>query len=110
MIIENPLFLIGLIFIVAGFILYKFPPKTINTLYGYRSKRSMRTQKSWDFAQLYSSKLMMQLGLLYVLVGSIGFIYKPSETIAAIIAIALLIVIAAIVIVKVERRLKNKFP
>lgn len=27
MLVENPLFLIGLIFAVAGFILHKFPPK-----------------------------------------------------------------------------------
>ncbi len=68
----------------------------------------MRDQKSWDFAQLYSSKLMMQLGLLYVLVGLIGFIYKSNEIIVAITAIALLIVIAAIIIVKVEKKLKKK--
>ncbi|NLZ95640.1 MAG: SdpI family protein [Bacteroidales bacterium] len=109
MIIENPLFLIALIFIITGFILHKFPPKTINTFYGYRTKRSMRNQNSWNFAQLYSSKLMMQLGLLYALIGLIGFIYKPSETIIAITAIALLIIIAAIIIVKVEKKLKNKF-
>lgn len=109
MIFENPLLLIGLIFIVAGFILHKFPPKTINTLYGYRTKRLMRDQKSWDFAQLYSSKLMMQFGLLYAFIGLIGFIYKPNETIVAIITITLLIAIAAIIIVIVERKLKNRF-
>lgn len=109
MIIENPFLLIALIFIVVGFITHKFPPKTINSFYGYRTKRSMKDQKSWDFAQLYSSKLMMQLGVLYALIGLIGFIYKPTESIVAITAIALLIVMATIIIVKVEKKLKNKF-
>lgn len=108
MLLENPLFLIGLILAVAGFILHKFPPKTINSFYGYRTKRSMRDQKSWDFAQIYSSKLMMQFGLLYLIVGIIGFIYKPNEGIVAITAIALLIVIVAIIIVKVEKRLNSR--
>lgn len=68
----------------------------------------MRDQKSWDFAQIYSSKLMMQFGLLYLIVGIIGFIYKPNDAIVAITAIALLIVIVAIIIVKVEKRLNSR--
>ena len=50
MIANNPLFLIpaltGFIFIVAGFIQYKFPPKNINAFYGYRTNRSMRDKIS----------------------------------------------------------------
>ena len=38
---ENPLvnitFLCGFLFIIAGYILLKFPPKNINSLYGYRT-------------------------------------------------------------------------
>ena len=44
----NPLTLIlgvtGLIFYVAGYIQFKYPPKKINSLYGYRTKTSMRSQ------------------------------------------------------------------
>jgi uncharacterized membrane protein len=57
---ENPLvnitFLCGLLFIIAGYILLKFPPKNINSLYGYRTSSSMENQEKWDFAQNYSSK------------------------------------------------------
>src|SRR5690554_4471477 len=35
---------------------YYFKPKEINPLYGYRTKRSMRNQASWDYAQDYCSK------------------------------------------------------
>lgn len=51
---------------------------------------------------------MMQFGLLYLIVGIIGFIYKPNDAIVAITAIALLIVIVAIIIVKVEKRLNSR--
>lgn len=111
MIANNPLFLIptltGFIFIVAGFIQFKFPPKSINAFYGYRTNKSMRNQKSWDFEQLYSSKLMMKLGLMLTLMGMIGLIYTPSETIGAIIAIGLLIATVVTLALKVENKLKE---
>jgi len=48
----NPLTLIlgvtGLIFYVAGYIQFKYPPKKINHFYGYRTKTSMRSQEVWN--------------------------------------------------------------
>lgn len=45
-IFENPLFLIpitsGPLFMIAGLVLLKFPPKKINSLYGYRTNSSMK--------------------------------------------------------------------
>ena len=111
MIANNPLFLIptltGFIFIVAGFIQYKFPPKSINAFYGYRTNKSMRNQKSWDFAQLYSSKLMMKSGLMLILIGVVALIYTPHETIGAIIAVGLLIATVVTLALKVENKLKE---
>jgi hypothetical protein len=50
---DNPLFLIpstsGLIFMLAGFIMLKFPPKKINSLYGYRTSSSMKNQERVDY-------------------------------------------------------------
>lgn len=112
MIANSPLFLIptltGFIFIIAGFIQYKFPPKSINAFYGYRTNKSMRNQKSWDFAQLYSSKLMMKLGLMLILMGAIGLIYTPTETTGAFIAIGLLIATVVTLALKVENKLKKR--
>lgn len=112
MIANNPLFLIptltGFIFIVAGFIQYKFPPKSINLFYGFRTKRSMKDQKSWDFAQIYSSKLMIKLGLILTPIGVIGLIYIPSETVGAIIAVGLLIATIVTLTLKVQNKLNKK--
>ncbi len=56
----NPLTLIlgvtGLIFYVAGYIQFKYPPKKINHFYGYRTKKSMRSQEVWNYAQTFSAK------------------------------------------------------
>ena len=112
MIANNPLFLIptltGFIFIIAGFIQYKFPPKSINAFYGYRTNKSMKNQKSWDFAQLYSSKLMMKLGLMLTFMGMIGLIYTPSEAIGAIIAVGLLIATLVTLSLMVENKIKKR--
>lgn len=35
--------------------------KKINNLSGYRSKRSMQNQKTWDFAQKYCSKISLYM-------------------------------------------------
>ncbi len=63
---QGPLFLIpvltGIIFIIADFIQLRFPPKKINNLYEYRTTRSMKIQEVWDLAQIYSSKLSIEVG------------------------------------------------
>ena len=41
--ITNPMLLgVGFIFMLMGIIMFKFPPKSINSLYGYRTASSMR--------------------------------------------------------------------
>lgn len=111
MILNNPLLVIpvltGFIFIVAGFIQLKFSPKKINNLYGYRTTRSMMNQETWDFAQIYSSKLLMKLGFILALSGSIGIIYRPNEIVGTVIAFGLMIVVVIVLIRKVERRLEG---
>jgi hypothetical protein len=63
---ENPLFIIpfltGIIFSAAGSITLRFPPKKINSLYGYRS--SMKSIERWNFAQEYFSKEIIKLGVI----------------------------------------------
>jgi len=63
-IIENPLFIIpiltGFIFSAAGLIMFKYPPKIINSLYGYRTLISMKSQERWDFAQRYSAQKLIE--------------------------------------------------
>src|SRR5690554_7927889 len=92
-IIENPLFLIpvmtGLIFVIAGFVMLKFPPKEINGLYGYRTKSSMKNQERWDFAQNYSAKEMMKLGFVLVLTGIFGLLFEPQEMLGMVIGLGL---------------------
>jgi uncharacterized membrane protein len=109
----NPLFFIpissGLIFIIAGIILLKFPPKKINGFYGYRTSSSMKNQERWDYAQTYSSKETIKVGLFLALGGLIGLIYHPNEKTGMIIGMGFLIVMIIALLIRVESAIKNKF-
>jgi len=112
-ILNNSLFLIpvttGSIFIIVGLIMYKFPPKKINKLYGYRTNKSMKSQQHWDFSQVFAAKQMIILGFCLALSSIIGLFYFPEEDIGAAIGLSLLIIVCIILVVRVERAIKLKF-
>ena len=103
-----PLFF-GSILTMAGFIQFIYPPKGINALYGYRTSSSMKTKERWDFAQKYSSKLMIKLGLIYISLALFGLFLKEYEAIALAIHLPFMLVIFVILIYKTEKNLKSKF-
>ncbi len=111
--LENPLFVIpvtaGIIFIIAGFIMLKFPPKNINYLYGYRTKSSMKNKERWDFAQRYSASQMIKLGGLLALSSVLGFFFYPSGKTAMIVGLGLMILMVFYLLFSVEKALKEKF-
>lgn len=106
--ITNPmLFGTGIIFMIMGIIMNIFPPKKINGLYGYRTASSMKSQEKWDFAQKYSAKIMMAIGLFLVVLS----FYRPYLNLSndqhAILGLAVLIASAVSLIVIVEKKLKK---
>ncbi|WP_296146249.1 SdpI family protein [uncultured Flavobacterium sp.] len=78
--------LTGSIFIIAGFVMYRFPPKKINILYGYRTMNSMKSQERWDFSQKYSSKELMKFGLFLFALSLLG-LFNISEGIVNVIVV-----------------------
>jgi uncharacterized membrane protein len=110
---ENPLinitFFGGLIFIIAGFILYKYPPKKINSLYGYRTTSSMENQEKWDFAQKYSSKEIMKLGFLLLISSLLSLITNFDNLTNMFIGLGLMILIVIVLLLRVEKAIKIKF-
>ncbi len=60
---------IGLLFLIIGWIQRTFPPKKPNSFYGYRMPSVMDHPAKWKAAQVYSGKLMMRLGFIYILAG-----------------------------------------
>ena len=54
--------LIPVTMIGFGRVFTKNPPRKINKGFGYRSKRSMKNQDAWDFAQRYMGKVWWKWG------------------------------------------------
>ena len=65
------LFLIPLLIMVVGFLMFKFPPKKINWIIGYRTKSSMKNEQKWNKANKYCSKVWIKLGLLMSIISII---------------------------------------
>ena len=109
----NTLFLLpittGPVFIIAGFIMLKFPPKNINGIYGYRTPGSKKSQERWDFAQNFAAKELIKIGSVLTITCFTGLMYKPDENMATIIATAITLVMVAVLIFRVEFAIKRKF-
>lgn len=57
-------FTFGLVYVIVGIILMIYPPKNRNFFLGYRTSASLRSQAHWDFAQQYSSKMLIRIGCI----------------------------------------------
>lgn len=106
--ITNPmLFGTGIIFMIMGIIMNIFPPKKINSLYGYRTASSMESQTKWDFAQKYSAKIMAIIGIILMVIS----FYRPylglDEDQDAILGIFFLLMTMIALVTIVERKLKK---
>ena len=109
----NPIFLIpvltGSVFLIAGIIMLKFPPKTINTLYGYRTEAAMQSQERWEFAQRYSAIKLVQIGLILMVIALIGCFYNLPNTFGVVAGITLTLAGAGMLFYKTENELRVRF-
>lgn len=100
--------LCGIIFIITGWIMQKYPPKKINDFYGYRTSRSKKSQEHWDFAQKESAKYIIQVGYYTLLCCAPFFLIEFQKT-HIWIAIVLVSLLPFIAILQTEKALKEKF-
>jgi len=87
----------------------KFPPKEINNLYGYRTKKSVQSQERWDFAQVYSAKELVKMGIVITLAALTGVLLPLSHELGAGITITLLFSLFIIIFIKTEKSINKKF-
>lgn len=100
--------MVGVIFIVFGFILKKRPPKSVNHLYGYRTPKSMKNETNWAFSQLYAANEMLQLGFILIPVGVVmAYLSIESEFVEAMTSIAMLILLVIRLFIRTERAIER---
>jgi|SRR6218665_2089003 len=102
--------IIDFVIIIAGLIQLIFPPKKINSLYGYRTPRSMKNIEVWNFAQRLSSKLMISFGAILCLFGCISLILGLEDQFINTTGIVLMILLFLILLLYMELVIKKKFP
>lgn len=56
--------LMPLIMIIGGYYMFKYPPKEINSVLGYRTKMSKKNKDTWTFAHHYCGRLWIKLGAI----------------------------------------------
>ena len=100
---------LGLLFMLGGAITFKFPPKEINYIYGYRTASSMKSQERWDFAQKYSSKRIFIVGVCLLIISLLLKFFEFNITTEFIVQAILLILSILLIIVDTEKAIKRKF-
>jgi len=109
--------IVGVVLLITGFILYRFPPKHINKWYGYRMPSAQKDQKTWDEANRYSALYMVKSGLVVLVAGLlVTFILKeiviPARVKAGLTALFLIVsgpIPCIFMIVSTEKHLEKTF-
>lgn len=106
--------LIPIIMIIAGNSMRLGKFKTINSIVGYRTRRSMKNQQTWDYAQRECGRLWVRWGVLMLVpaavimllllgkeiptIGTVGGIFTVLQMLPLLLSIAI-----------VEKKLREKF-
>lgn len=106
--------IIPFVMLSFGAYFYRRPPKGINVIFGYRTKRSMQNEETWKFAHQYFGKLWFLLGMptLIITIGAMWLLYSKKVNILSIVGILITLVqliTVFITIVLTERALKHSF-
>jgi uncharacterized membrane protein len=98
-------------FSIAGLVLYLFPPKKINGIYGYRTPRSIKNQSNWDYAQKLGGKFMLIFGFVIFLIQiTVGYFvsgYTRDQSIVLPIQGTILVILPIIMLLVCEKQIEN---
>ena len=96
----------GLLFLLS-IIFWKYPPKKINNIYGYRTHKAMQNEQIWNFANtVFNKNLVIYAGVSF-LGGLVFAIFATKELTWQPMVLVLLSILASIL--KTERALNDTF-
>lgn len=103
-----------LICFVFGLVLYKYGPKQINHLFGYRTARSMKNLDTWKFANNLLGRIWLRGGAALIIVSAAAMLLMKDSApdtleIAAGLAVLVQLAFMLISIFPVESALKKRF-
>lgn len=81
---------------ISGLVMMLHPPKERNAFFGYRTRRSLLSKETWDFANYYCGTLYVYLGfyvaMAALLTDLIIRIINPEKSVAAAAIIAVVLI------------------
>lgn len=98
------------LFLTSFFLIYKSPIQFYSK-FGYRTPKSMKNQKNWDYANKLAPRLMIIVSILFIVINLILFYFLNSVISShffSLIAITTLIILIVIMIIIIEIKL-NRF-
>lgn len=106
--------IVPVIMLIAGRMMWKHCPQKINSVYGYRTRRSMKNMDTWKFAHNYCGRLWYKIGcimLLLTVVVQISFFRSGEEVIGTVglVLCTIQIVVLIASIFPTEAALKKTF-
>ncbi|UYQ91550.1 SdpI family protein [Chitinophaga horti] len=106
----NASILAGLLFLMMGFLIRRFPPKTTKTWYGYRTFLSTQNKEMWDSANQYAAWFSRRGGLILLAVGlAMGLIFETQTDIFLYLTIGPVIICALLMAGYTEWHLHETF-
>ncbi len=97
---------LGPVILFISVLFWKFPPREINAMYGYRTRRSMSSNELWDYANQFCAKWMLVISLVTLLVQVASILVFSSEVAIIVSAVVLLVLILSLIPIT-EIRLKK---
>ena len=100
--------------IIAGYFMYKKPPKEINGVIGYRTTMSRKNMDTWKFAHDYCGRLWLKIGIILLvpsIIVQIPFVNSDENTVGILTLIieGVQLVFLLGSILPVEKALKRTF-
>jgi len=100
--------ILAVAFFITQFLVRRFPPKGINGVYGYRTKKSMKDQESWDFAQAHSNRMMRMVAFVFLGISALFYYLDLSFFNDLYIMITVFVLILGLMVYLTEKALKSR--
>lgn len=96
----------GVLFLIS-IIFWKFPPKKINSIYGYKTPKAMQNEQIWNFANsTFNRSFLIYAGISFLAGLAFATLLKAELTWQPMAFVFLTIIVS---IVKTEKALNDNF-
>lgn len=94
--------------LIISFIYFKYPPKKINYLYGYRTRRSMQNDGTWTFANKCAAKLLINFSIYSLFIPPILYFLYPENNFIITIIIHTALILSVLYFTELQLKIKFK--